>query len=282
MWTLANRTAYAAERNWIRDKDGAHIWVVAVRATFDISQSGKLMLSDDQPPPPLAPEYFGEPGASSLRLDSDLLALKPGSDFVLDAHAHAPGGRLAASVPVSARVGDLEKKLVVHGMRVYYRGALGTTTSAPRPFTTHPIRYEWAFGGTDVSDPEPRRHKIDLRNPIGKGVASDPNSLVHQCRRVLVGRRFQERAGRLWPPRSILGAAFGPRREVRRTLGKDQESVVARRLRRAFRSLGARRSENRPPAARRGDRDAAELDPGGRPPLRASQDLPGFSNSVPR
>jgi hypothetical protein len=67
MWTLFNKTPYAADRNWTRDKTGVHWWIVAVRATFDVDAGGRVTLADDQLPPLLAPEYFGEPGKSSLR-----------------------------------------------------------------------------------------------------------------------------------------------------------------------------------------------------------------------
>src|SRR5688572_3450642 len=101
MWTLKNRTPYAAERNWTRDKRGVHQWIVAVKATFTIAKDGKLSLSDEQVPPVLAPEYHGEPGMSSLRYDSDLLRAKPCTDVIVDACAHAPRGKKAARVPVS-------------------------------------------------------------------------------------------------------------------------------------------------------------------------------------
>jgi hypothetical protein len=178
MWAIDNRTAYAAERNWTRDKHGVHLWLVAVRATFDVSPDGRVKLTDEQPPPLLEPQYRGDPAASSLRLDSDLLAAKPGTDVVVDAHAHAPGGRPAATVPVSLRVGAMEKTLLVHGTRAYYRGLTGLATSKPLPFTKAPIQYEFAFGGTDTSHPDPRKHRIDMRNPIGKGFAIDSDRLV--------------------------------------------------------------------------------------------------------
>jgi hypothetical protein len=180
MWTLENRTSYAAERNWTRDKHGVHHWLVAVKATFDIAADGRLKLADEQLPPLLAPEFRGDLGTSSLRLDSDLLAPKPGTDVVVDAHAHAPGGKPAATVPVVLRVGSIEKQLLVHGMRVYYRGVVGLTTSAPRPFTSRPIHYEWAFGGSDTAHADARKHRIDPRNPVGKGFAVDTGRLVDQ------------------------------------------------------------------------------------------------------
>ncbi|WAS97250.1 DUF2169 family type VI secretion system accessory protein [Nannocystis punicea] len=167
MWALDNRTSFAAGRNWTRDKDGVHWWIVAVKATFDVNHQGRAILADVQPPPVLAPEYFGDPGASSLRHDSDLLAPKPGTDVLAVAHAHAPGGRPAPTVPVSLRVGALSKQLLVHGERTY--DSLGVGLSAPQRFITHPIRYEYAFGGFDAADPDPARQRMDARNPVGRG-----------------------------------------------------------------------------------------------------------------
>jgi hypothetical protein len=115
-----------------------------------------------------------------LRYDSDLLAVKPGTDVVVHAQAHVPGGRAAATVPVAVRIGALEKRLVVHGDRVYYRGTSGLTTTAPRPFTERPIRYEMAFGGRDLGDPDPRNHRIDDRNPLGLGFAVQAATLINQ------------------------------------------------------------------------------------------------------
>src|SRR5262249_41057598 len=137
MWALFNSTPYAAERNWTRDKDGVHWWIVAVRATFEVAANGALKLADEQPPPLLAPEYFGDPATTSLRYDSDLLAAKPAADILLVASAHAPGGRPASSVPVSLRVGNIHKQLIVHGERVYRGNA--QSTSSPAPFVTRPI-----------------------------------------------------------------------------------------------------------------------------------------------
>lgn len=181
MWALVNRTSYGAARNWVRDKHGVHHWVVAVRATFVVGNGGALEPAEEQPPPALAPEYHGEPGVSSLRYDSDLLAIKPGTDVLLDAHAHAPGGRPAPSVATSLRVGDRLKAVTVHGAHRYFRSvAGGIGVSEPEPFRARPIRYEMAYGGWDKVDPDPRRHRIDSRNPIGCGFAARSEHLVDQ------------------------------------------------------------------------------------------------------
>ena len=177
MWALSNRTPFAADRNWTRDKRGMHWWIVAVRATFHLASDGRVTLADEQPPPVLAPEYFAEPGKSSLRYDSDLLGAKPDTDLLVVASAHAPGGRAAPTVPVRLRVGRIQKQLIVYGDRVYRSGL---KTSSPKPFVTRPIRYELAFGGTDLSDPDPHNHRFDARNPIGRGLALRASQLEDQ------------------------------------------------------------------------------------------------------
>jgi hypothetical protein len=180
MWALRNETVYGVGRNWTRDREGIHHWLVAVRANFQVSSSGKLTLADEQAPPLLAPEYHGDPARSSLRLDSDLLAVKTGTDVLLEGCAHAPGGSPAATVPVTLRAGEIEKTLLVHGTRVYYRGAFGLTTTAPLPYVTQPITYAGAFGGVDSSDADPRCHAIDNRNPIGRGFAVEADRLYER------------------------------------------------------------------------------------------------------
>src|SRR5262249_31114875 len=158
-------------RNWIRDKDGHHLWIVAVKATFNVALNGQLSLADEQPPPALAPEYEGEPGASSLLFDSDLLYAKPCTDVIAVAQAHAPGGQPRETTMVSLRVGPIQKRLVVHGDRSFMPAIHGVAPGSTKPFVRRPIRYEWAFGGMDLQDPLPSKHRIDDRNPIGKGFA---------------------------------------------------------------------------------------------------------------
>jgi len=219
MWTLFNHTPYAADRNWTRDKEGVHWWIVAVRATFEIASDGRLTLDDEQLAPVLAPEYFGSPGKSSLRYDSDLLNVKPATDLLLIASAHAPGGQPAATVPVSLRLANFQKQLLVHGDRVHQRGG---TISAPRPFITRPIRYELAFGGSDFSDPDPRNHRIDERNPIGRGFAVESSRLVDtpaysvenpNARRASAGPAGFGPIDPAWLPRRALAGTYDERWE---------------------------------------------------------------------
>jgi hypothetical protein len=180
MWALNNRTPYAAARNWIRDKAGVHHWLVAVKATFDIGSDGKLSLAEEQVPPILAPVYYGAPGQSSLRYDSDLLATKPSADVIVNAQAHAPGGKPVPQLDVTLQVDKLRKTLRVCGPRVYAFNMGFLTCTAAQPFTTQPIRYEWAYGGIDLSDSDPKNHRIDARNPIGRSFTTREANLKEQ------------------------------------------------------------------------------------------------------
>jgi hypothetical protein len=178
MWMLDNQTPYGASRNWVRDKRGRHHWVVALRATFEVGASGGVTLSDEQPPPALVPEYVGEPGRSSLRWDSDLIYLKPSTDVLAEAWAHAPHGRPLEMMEVRLRVGPIDKRLLVFGLRTYRRSPSSVRVSSPVPFTKQAITYEQAYGGMDLTNPDPQQQGLDERNPIGRGFARDPKRLI--------------------------------------------------------------------------------------------------------
>jgi hypothetical protein len=178
MWALNNKTPYAADRTWVRDKTGKHHWIVVAKATFEFDAQGKLSLADQQLPPLHEPAYFGEPGRSSLRYEADLIAMKPNTDVTLNAHAHAPGHRASREVVVALRIANLEKQLLVRGASTHTFGVGGLAVSNSEPFITRPITYELAYGGTDTVDEDPSNHRIDLRNPVGVGFAARSEHLI--------------------------------------------------------------------------------------------------------
>jgi hypothetical protein len=171
MWVLNNRTPYAAERNWVRDKNGIHQWMVVVKATFQIAGNGVLRLADEQVPAVLAPEFHGEPGKSSLKYDSDIGPTKPSTDLTVIGSACAPRGKVAASVPVRLRFGKIDKSLIVFGDRNYEASPVGVVLSPPRKFAKKQIVYEQAWGGSDQTHPDPQQHAHEPRNPVGRGFA---------------------------------------------------------------------------------------------------------------
>jgi len=170
MWALKNKTPYAAERSWGRDLNGWHQWIVAVKATYRIGDQGELTLAEEQLPPLLAPEYYGEPGQSSLKYDADVVPSKPVTDVILNGSAHAPGGKPSVEFAVGLGINGQRKLLKALGERHWEKGLVGLKPSPPLPVTTVPIRYEHAWGGWDRRDPDPARQQWDPRNPVGRGV----------------------------------------------------------------------------------------------------------------
>jgi hypothetical protein len=166
MWQVDNRTPFAAERGWVRDRNGAEIWLVAVKATFDILPDGSTIPSKDQPPVLRVPEYHGEPGKSSIKYEADLILTKKTTDIIVVGHAHAPGARPVKELDVGFRVGPVQKMLHVFGDRRW--GLLGPTN--PEPFTRMPLVYERAYGGVDRKSEHPERD-WEWRNPVGTGYA---------------------------------------------------------------------------------------------------------------
>jgi hypothetical protein len=166
MWQVDNRTPFAAERSWVRDRDGAEVWLVAVKCTFDIKADGTTQPSADQPPVLRLAEYNGEPGKSSIKYEGDLVLTKTTTDMVVAGHACAPGGRPVTQLDVGFRVGPVEKRLKVFGDRVWRSAGI----SDPEPFVRMPLVYERAFGGADLRSGSPDRN-FEWRNPVGTGFA---------------------------------------------------------------------------------------------------------------
>lgn len=180
MWAIDNNTPFAAERCWVRDKNGAEVWLVAVRGTFNIFPDGSLDIAEEQVNVCMAPEYFGEPTGSSLLYESDLIHEKPGTDVILHGHAYAPEGDYSTKLDVAFQIGPLIKSLRVFGDRFWEKGILGLKSSPARPFLKMPIRYERAFGGWDQKHKDTTKHDWEPRNPIGTGFAVKANHLEGQ------------------------------------------------------------------------------------------------------
>jgi hypothetical protein len=197
-----NLTPFAAERAWIRDRDGAEVWQVAIRASFIIRSDGRCEVADEQTPVRLAPQYADAPHEALLLSDTDLPLLRRATDVLVQGDAHAPAGRRVASVDVSLRTGPIDKVLRVWGDRI---GRRDGSPDAAEPFVSMPVTYLRALGGMDVHAPERGVHADTAANPCGVGVAWHAASLAG-C--VLPNCEFVTVAGR-----SAAGGApagFGP------------------------------------------------------------------------
>jgi hypothetical protein len=174
MWEVENDTPFAADRAWTRDRNGAEVWLVAVKCTFDIQQDGSCTVAEAQPSVLQLPEYHGEPGNSSVKYGADLIPTKLRTDIILTGHACAPRERAVTQLDVGFRVGPVQKILRVVGDRTW--GPLAGPSS-PEPFVKMPLVYERAFGGRDFRSTHPERD-WEWRNPVGTGFAVSRDNLV--------------------------------------------------------------------------------------------------------
>ena len=217
MWLVNNRTPYAADSNWIQDKDANKIWLVVVKATFDIAPDGTTQLAEQQELPLIMGQPRKEFGTSSLIYDADLLSLKPGTDVIVNGSAWAPSGKSASSLDAQITVGPIAKRVRVFGDRYWRRGLAGPSISAPQPFESVPIVFERAFGGWDRSSRDPADHRLESRNPVGTGFSVRSENCIDKP---LPNVESPEKLIRSWgdhPPPAGVGVvdcAWSPRREL--------------------------------------------------------------------
>jgi len=167
---LKNKTPFAAERVVLQDPTGRDVLVVVLKATYRFSPDGVVSIAEKQAPIALADEHYGEPGASSVRYESDLALRKAGTDVILIGNAYAPAGETVAELDVSLSVGSVQRTVRVFGDR-FWRNPLGfASISSPEPFEKIPLVYERAFGGRDCSAEDPEHHEQEARNPVGMGL----------------------------------------------------------------------------------------------------------------
>ncbi len=178
MWELRNKTPYAVLPGWVRDREGSEVWLVAVRATYEIAPDGTLALAREQDPVCLAPKYKGKPAESTLVYDSDLMPPKPTTDILLHGHAYAPKGVPSPFIDVLMKVGPVSKILRAYGDRYWRVGIFGLKLSDPESAAKVPLSYEYAYGGWDRNYPEEKDYRWFGRNPLGRGFAEESEHLA--------------------------------------------------------------------------------------------------------
>jgi hypothetical protein len=153
------------------ERDGRELLVVIIKGTYQLPQNGEeAQLADEQLPLVQADEFFGDPGLSAPRCETDYAHRKLGCDVLLVGSAYAPGGSPVRRLEAQLQVGAMMKRFAVFGDRTWRQTVGGISTSDPQPFTVMPINYERAFGGIDRTL-EAREGKVDtfLANPAGCG-----------------------------------------------------------------------------------------------------------------
>lgn len=165
---IVNRTPFSVTPLFLADNDLRPVLVPLVRATFAIRPDGELVLGEQQMPPQLAGQFWGDPMSSSYKFEPECAFFKPATDVVLIGHACAarPG---TTELQVGLRVGSLQKVVRVIGDRVMSRRLGSWSISSAQAFERIPLIYERAFGGWDRHDADPLQHCFEPRNPVGTG-----------------------------------------------------------------------------------------------------------------
>jgi len=221
MWIVNNNTPFATERCWVRDKNGAEVWLVAIKATFDIEPDGSLRLAAEQEAVHIAPKLREDSENPGLLYDTDLPHKKNNTDVLVEGHAYAPPGLQSRKVKVGLRIANINKILCVTGDRVWGKTLGQLSMSDPQPFVKMPITYERAYGGTDQISENPKHHDWEANNPAGCGFVTkgdhvigkaapnieDPKSLISHWRQRPRPVGFGPIAGH-WSPRVELAGTY--------------------------------------------------------------------------
>ncbi|MEM9194364.1 MAG: DUF2169 domain-containing protein [Myxococcota bacterium] len=157
--------------------DGRQLAIVLIKELFSIAEDNRLARTGGAEVRYSDELWDPEAEQSSIKLPSDICIRKPGTDVVIVGSAVGPGGVSVTELDVFIRVGSVQKALRVTGPRVWYKGMTGLTLTDPVPFEGLPLMWEHAFGGFDDSSDKVVE---EPRNPVGKGVAADASTLVHQ------------------------------------------------------------------------------------------------------
>lgn len=174
MWQTLTKSDFPVSGTWVLDKNSNKIWMVCVKATFDIRPDGRLRQSPGQIEPFLQGQPLDGDFTKSLVHESDFFGPKPATDVLVNGSVWAPGGRPAEMVDASLQVGPVQKRVRAFGDRWWTCNAAGQDAiSHPRPFIHMPLIYENAYGGWDRTSEDERDHRLEARNPVGKGFISN-------------------------------------------------------------------------------------------------------------
>ena len=176
-----NQTDFVVHPQVLCDKDGERL-VAILKATFEITASRRakgndgsfeLAPNDRQRGIRSADVPWGKPTIPSVLYPSDLAIRKPATDIIVTGVAFAQGGAPTPAFDAGVRIGAVTKTVRIVGHRTWLDG--GNRLSSPEPIDSLEVRYDYAWGGLDDSDPT--RIVEEARNPIGRGKVRDPASL---------------------------------------------------------------------------------------------------------
>lgn len=180
---MLNTTRFPAQCFRQFTPSGELLGVAVVAACFAIRRDGGLRQLLKQPPLVMSDIYEGEPLASPLLVQGDLVPYKPATDITFLGETFAPGGRPLPGWDCALDVGTISKKLRISGPRDWVR-QYGSRLSWRRqdrdrwrlsdPVHVPKVALDWrkAFGGT-ISDNSESPADVVSDNPLGCGLLSN-------------------------------------------------------------------------------------------------------------
>ena len=149
---------------------GEHILSVLLKRSYEIVPNRPCRRAEADRALVPGDVFWDSPMNSSVRHESDFAPFKLGTDVVLNGQVHAPGAKPTQSCRAGLFIAGRSKEVLVIGDRVArYNGAVPVFTD-PVLFVTMDLRYERAYGGTDVFSDLATIYPYP-NNPLGRGFA---------------------------------------------------------------------------------------------------------------
>lgn len=154
----------------VLDRHGRDVAVVIAKVAYAISPAGRVTLTFRPVRAGDTPDGFG-----GVLYPDDVVEEKPGTDVLLVGSAHPPRGKTVDRQLAWLVVGPIRKVVQVFGKRRYVKDLGGILIGPPAALGETPLRWDQCFGGRELSGGELKEEPF---NPLGRGVALDPKTLV--------------------------------------------------------------------------------------------------------
>lgn len=152
------------------DRAGRDVAVVVARLAYAVTPGGRATVA-------FRPVRFGESrdGHGGLKFPADLVDEKPGTDVALVGTAFPPRGKPVDKTLAWVQAGQLRKVVTVYGPRRFVADWSGVVPGPPGTLEPTPLRFDHCWGGHEHTS---AAHESDPFNPVGRGFATDPKTLV--------------------------------------------------------------------------------------------------------
>ncbi|MFB8342203.1 DUF2169 family type VI secretion system accessory protein [Brucella cytisi] len=180
--SVDNRTPFPALAFRQYNMVGEMLGVVVARGSFQLTNGGALALAGKQYPLVMSDTYDGDPHKTSQVACTDLAPFKPGTDITFLGASFAPDGVASPTWTCGFRVGEMNKRLRVHGPRFWrartrrtWKGLIdrdketvldGWELTEGQAVEYVALDWRLAFGGRTDTD-------CEARNPIGIGLVDE-------------------------------------------------------------------------------------------------------------